>query len=95
MKDSSKIAQKFLNELYASKESIETLMELVNILETKLDPEMTEVRLVDNIHNFIEKLKTMEGNIRSYVKDSKKTLPGNKLTELYENISASGNIYRD
>jgi len=95
MTDPGKIAQRFLNELNES-DAMETLLRLMEVLENKPDPEMTEVRLCDNIYQFVEKLKTMEFNLRSYVQETQeKSLPGNKLASLWEDIGIDGSIYRD
>lgn len=94
MIDPGKIAQRFLNELHQS-DAMETLVRLTEILENKDDPEMTEVRLCDNIYQFVEKLRVMEFNLKSYVKESNGALPGSKLASLWEDIGVNGSIYRD
>ena len=94
MKNPDKTAQRFLEGLNSkpTQETISLLLRLVNELETKHDPEPTEMRLVENIYTFVEKLRTMEGNLRSYINDSR-NVPGNKLASLYEEISYDGNSY--
>lgn len=72
------------------------LQQLAEELETKPDPEMTEVRLVSSIIAFTEKLAYLESNLRSYVKESNQNLPSRKLADLYEEISYdSGSILSD
>ena len=96
MDDPGKMALKFLNELDSSKEKFETLLKLVEALENKNDPEMTEVRLVHNIYGFLERLRTLESNIRSYAKETGNNVPIiNKLESLYEETFQDDNIFRD
>ncbi len=97
MANPEKIAQRFLEGLHTqeARDTFDMLHRLVEMLENKPDPEMTEVRLVDNMYSFIEKLRIMESNLSSYVRESRETLPGNKLALLYDDISASGSIFRD
>ena len=87
MVDITRVAQTFLNEL--SVEAFETLSILAEQLESKEDPEPTEVRLVANIYEFIDKLKMLEMNLQSYVKNSNKQILGNKLESLYEEYRRS------
>jgi hypothetical protein len=56
-------------------------------LENKNDPDPTEVQLVESIYLFIEKMKIMEGAIKKYIVQSRDTLPGNKLSALYEELN--------
>ncbi len=85
MTDLGKVAQKFLNELHSSEvmETFETLSFLNENMETKLDPDPIEICLVESIYHFLEKLKVLENNIQSYVRDTKR-IPNNKLDELYD-----------
>jgi len=89
-------AQRFLDQLN-NDPAFERLVELVELLENKIDPEPTEVRLCENIYNVIEKIKILENNIKSYVNESRQSLPGNKLSMLYEDSSfdGSGSILKD
>ncbi|MCK5614945.1 hypothetical protein KAR91_74470 [Candidatus Pacearchaeota archaeon] len=92
----TKTAKRFLNELHAepTQDTIQVLEHLLEELESKHDPEMTEVRLAESISSFIEKLRVMENNIRSYVKEINVNLPGNKLNNLLEQ-RLGDNVYRD
>jgi intein-encoded DNA endonuclease-like protein len=89
-------AQRFLDQLN-NDPAFERLVELVELLENKVDPDPTEVRLCENIYNVVEKIKIMENNIRSYVSEARQNLPGNKLSALYEENSydGSGSIIKD
>ncbi len=82
-------AQGFLDQL-DNDPAFERLGELVELLENKPDPEPTEVRLCENIYSVIEKIKILENNIRSYVIEARQSLPGNKLSSLYEDNSYDG-----
>jgi len=91
MLQSSKQAKIFIESLH-SKDSVftfESLQSLIEILENKEDPESTELRLLENIYQFVEKLKILENNLSSYVRDTIQ-LPGNKLSELYDNTDGYG-----
>jgi len=98
MKRPGRTAQLFLQGLNekTTRETFEQLASLIESLEEKNDPEMTEVRLVESIYSFMEKMKLLESNLRSYVSENAENLPSNKLANLYEEISYNGgSIYRD
>jgi len=56
-------------------------------LENKNDPDPAEVQLVESIYLFVEKMKIMEGAMKKYIVESRDTLPGNKLSALYEELN--------
>ena len=87
----SRLSQKFLETLSSKngKELFEILDELMTILETKDDPDMTEVCLVGNLSEFVEKFQVMRHNLKSY-SEGKTTLLGDRLSELYENNDHEG-----
>ena len=89
-------AKMFLEGLHqtSTHSTFEQLTGLIEILENKSDPDPIEIRLVENIYAFIEKLSILESNLKSYSKEGSPSL-GNKLTSLYEGISHKGNYYRD
>lgn len=89
-----KTAQIFLEQIQSepNKSAFEVLTKLVEMLENKPDPEPVEMHLTESIYSFLEQLRRLEANLKSYVQDSKK-LPGNKLASLYESIE-SKNIWR-
>ncbi len=74
--------------------TFEHLQGLIESLENKNDPDPIEIKLVDSIYSFLERLNVLESNISSYSKDNFEST-GNKLSSLYENISYNGDIYRD
>ena len=85
-------AQVFLESLHSegTKSTFESLDQLIEGIENKLDPDPVELRLLENIYQFIEKLKILESNLNSYAINNMKSLPGNKLTDLYESNSSYG-----
>ena len=89
MSRTHKFAERFLNKLQkeSTQETFEILELLTEELENKNDPDPAEVQLVESIYLFIEKMKLMEGSIKKYVKESRSTLPGNKLLSLYEDLN--------
>jgi len=93
---SHKKAQLFLEGLHNNETSktFENLQELIEILESKNDPDPVEIKLVDSIYSFLEKLNILESNIKTYSKETSNPY-GNKLSNLYEGISSNGHIYRD
>jgi len=99
MKDSGVLAQKFLGQLRSSdsRDMFEQLATLVEFLENKNDPEPTEMYLVESIYHFFEKLKTLENNINSYVKESFGDFPGEHLSDLIANKEGQGStkIFED
>jgi hypothetical protein len=88
MMDTTKTAQSFLNQLVSEsgKMTYETLSILLDQLENKNDPGPEEMRLVEQIYNFMEHLKRIENNIRSYVKNSSEEPLGSKLSNLYDEL---------
>lgn len=88
-KDLSRTAQKFLIEL-SSDPSFTTLTEFIELLEEKMDPDPIELRLIESLYGFNEKLKLLENSMRTYVKKIRETLPGSKLQDLYDDTSYNG-----
>jgi hypothetical protein len=93
---SHKKAQLFLEGLHSNvtSQTFEMLQGLIEVLESKNDPDPAEIRLVDSIYSFVEKLNILESNISNYSKKNSEDA-GSKLNSLYENISYNGSIYRD
>lgn len=90
-------AKMFLEGMHSNstRSTFEQLTGLINVLENKPDPDPIEIRLVENIYSFIEKLNILENNLRSYSNEGNHNSLGNKLTSLYEGISHRGHYYRD
>jgi len=95
MKNLANLAKRFLDGLQSegTVETIDLLLTLTEQLENKSDPTSTEIRLFSNLNDFIERLRIVEHNMRSYVKDSNVNTPANKLAQLMENTSYDGNSY--
>jgi hypothetical protein len=89
MSRTHKFAERFLNKLQreSTQETFEILELLMEELENKNDPDPAEVQLVESIYLFVEKMKLMEGSIKKYVVESRTSLPGNKLSSLYEELN--------
>ncbi len=89
MSRTQKFAERFLNKLQreSTQETFEILELLMEELENKNDPDPAEVQLVESIYLFVEKMKLMEGAIKKYVVESRTSLPGNKLSSLYEDLN--------
>ncbi len=83
--NAGRLAQNFLSliETKQGKEIFETLNQIMELLETKDNPEMTEVCIVGNLTEFSEKFQIMRHNLQSY-SNGKRTLLGDKLSELYD-----------
>ena len=79
-----KLTQLFLNEMqtHSGKNLIESLNSLLEELENKIDPDPNEIYIAENIYQFIEKYNMLKGNLEKYLKDSRQSLPGNKLSDL-------------
>lgn len=77
---------RFLNELTSSgvKDTFEFLENILKELEDKIDPDPIEMEIVDSAYQAIEKLNVLENNLRKYVMDENKSLPGTRLNDLYE-----------
>jgi len=80
---------RFLNELNSQevKGAFDFLSNILKELEDKIDPDPIEMEIVDSAYQAIEKLNVLENNLRSYVTDQNKSLPGSKLSSLYEDSS--------
>jgi hypothetical protein len=95
-KDLSRTAQKFLAEL-GSDPAFTTVSEFIELLEEKEDPDPIELRLIESLYAFNEKLKLLENGMRTYVKKIRENLPGSKLQDLYDDTSynGAGSIFKD
>lgn len=90
------IAKQFIDGLHSdkTKEVFEHLNLLVEQLESKDDPEPTEIRLMSELYDFIEKLNHVQHNLKALVSEKNETA-GSKLTSIYEDMESNGGIYRD
>ena len=85
----NRLAESFLAEISNDnlQATFESLLELMTALEDKNDPEQVEIYLVENIYHFMEKLRILEHNLKSYVKDSRSRSDSHVLSRLYEEAS--------
>ena len=93
MSKETKIAQRFLEGINkeSTKSTFGELFTLIETLESKEDPDPVEVRIVESLYHFLEKLKVLEHNLKSYViEDNSNNLIGNKLNNLYESSKGYG-----
>jgi hypothetical protein len=92
MSKEAKTAQRFLEEISqgTTKITFETLNVLTEELENKSDPSPTEMKIVESLYQFMEKLKILEYNLRSYVNETNENLPGNVLNNLYNKAEPYG-----
>ena len=86
MSNTDKIMKRFLTKLHSEevKEVFQLLDFLVKELETKNDPEMFEVHLVDAAMQAVENLNLLEEILKE---KHSGTLKGNKLQRLYDKHS--------
>ena len=77
---------RFLNELNSKevKGTFEFLENILKELEEKIDPDPIEMEIVDSAYQAIEKLNMLQNNLRNYVTNENKSLPGDILNNLYE-----------
>lgn len=85
MSRTTTLAFKFLRELNSSdvQETFTSLGVLLEYLEGKDDPDPSEVQMVDNAYQALEKIKTLEGLIKRHIGASE-VAEGNTLQKLYD-----------
>jgi len=83
MSNTDRLMQQFLRKMNSVEvqEAFEILGVLLELLETKDDPEPFEIHFVDGANQVVEKLNLLEGILKDRLG---KTLIGNKLQNLYE-----------
>ena len=86
------LAVNFLRELDSDtvQNTFDSLGVLLEHLETKDDPDPSEIQMFDAAFQALEKLKMLEGLMKNYVAQSDKIHKGNKLQKLYEKSDISG-----
>lgn len=86
MSNTDKLLKRFLRTLHERKtvEVFEELNSIVEQLETKDDPELFEISVVDTALKIIENLSLLETTLKEHVNGN---LTGDKLQQLYENSS--------
>jgi hypothetical protein len=88
MKKTSKLAQRFLQEMKNS-ESMDLLESLITELENKVDPDPNELYLLETLYQFRDKLKLTESKLSSYLIKTNPP-PGDKLNNLYDRLNGYG-----
>jgi hypothetical protein len=89
MKKTSTIVERFLQEMKSSGSS-GLLDDLIEELEIKEDPDPADLYLLETLYQFKEKLKITEAKLSSYLIKSRESLPGNKLSDLYDSLNGYG-----
>ena len=86
-----KLASKLLHEIsYESGDSpIETISCLLEILESKEEPDSNEIYLISNLYQTLEKIKLLENHLKMYIKGDN-IYTGNKLADLYDKLDSFG-----
>lgn len=80
------LARKVLHEISSKSDEspFETLHNLLEILESKEEPDSNEIYLVSNLYQILEKIKLLESQLRQYVGSG--NITAKKLSELYEKV---------
>lgn len=96
MQKTTTIAKRFLEEMRSS-ESSDLLNNLIEELELKEDPDPIDMYLLETLYQFKEKVRLTESKLNSYLIQDRKTLPGNKLDDLYDTLNGYGtsNLFND
>ena len=86
-----KLASKLLHEISVESgdSPLETISCLLEILESKEEPESDEIYLISNLYQTLEKIKLLEGHLRMYIKGDT-PYKGSKLAELYDKVDNFG-----
>lgn len=85
MSNTDKLMQRFLRKLDSVEvqETFDLLASILEILETKNDPEPFEMHLVNNAYQIMEKLSLVRGVLTEKLETSQK-LTGSRLQDLYD-----------
>ena len=86
----SRLSKKILKEIKGDSPTIEILDTMIGILETTEDPDPSELYLLESLYRLKENITLVESRLQSYLIDSRKSLPGNKLNDLYDDIKPMG-----
>ena len=86
MPGSDRISLQFIQEINSQdvRQSIKTLGRLIEVLESKADPEPIEIDIVSNAYQLVEKFSIIESLIKQYTDKEQSKLSGNKLSSLYD-----------
>jgi chromosome segregation and condensation protein ScpB len=92
MPGSDRISLQFIQEINSQdvKQSIRTLGQIIEELESKADPEPIEIEIVSNAYQLVEKFSTLEALLKQYIAPNMKRLSGSKLNSLYDDSIPNG-----
>lgn len=79
----TRLSKKLLKEINNINEKDDTLNILITILESANDPDPSELYLLESLYQLREKAKLVESRIQNHLIQKNKSLPGNKLNDLY------------
>ena len=86
----SRLSKKFLKEIRVTSPTVEVLDTMIGILENTVDPDPSELYLLESLYRLKENIVLVESRLQSYLSESRKSLPGNKLNDLYNGIKSKG-----
>jgi len=86
--NTSRLTKKFLKE--SKLENLETLDILIENLESTVDPDPSELYLLDSLYQLKEKIVLTETRIKNYLKKTKDIISDNKLDDLYNTETPHG-----
>jgi len=86
----SRLSKKFLKEIRVTSPTVEVLDTMIGILETTPDPDPSEFYLLESLYRLKENITLVEARLQTYIIESRKSLPGNKLNDLYDDIRQTG-----
>jgi hypothetical protein len=84
----TRLSKKLLKEVNVS--NSETLDVLIEILETTVDPDPSELYLLESLYQLKEKIHLTKSRLNNYIEKSKCKLPENKLDDLYNDTEGIG-----
>lgn len=88
-KQVSALSRKILQDMKEISQ-VERLNNLIEILESTIDPDPSEIYLLDSLYQLREKLLLTESRISSYIGKNKNITTSNKLEKLYDNVRPIG-----
>lgn len=87
--NTARLSKKLLKEIRLN-DNLNTLEVLIETLELTVDPDPSELYLLESLHHLREKILMTESRINSFLIKSKAKIPENKLEDLYNNEEGIG-----
>lgn len=87
--NTTRLSKKLLREMSVNNDH-QTLDVLIETLESTIDPDPSELYLLESLYQLKEKIKLAESRITSYLAKSKNKIPEDKLDDLYNNTEGIG-----